>query len=299
MNTNKRIIAFIALLSATLIWGSSFVVVKDILDKFSPLWVVFLRFILSAIFLSLIFFPKLKAINKDYLWRGAVLGILYMAGMLIQTYGIKLSTPGKSAFITAAQCVFVPFVCWWLMKKHPTIKNLIAAVLCMVGIGFVSLTEAFSVSRGDFLTLLCAIVFAFHIVSLEIFVKQYDIILLCILQYGFGSVLSLTFAIPLQTPPIFDSPSIIWQTLYLCIVCTAIALLFQCYSQKFLSAQTVSLVMTSEAVFGALFSAILYGEIFSRRNIIGFILIFIAVLLNELNFGFSGSSKDGAKFISN
>ena len=110
-NGQKRgALAKAALLVATLIWGSTFIIFKDAMNGLPPLFILAFRYLVATVILSAVFFKKLRLINKTYLWQGAVLGVFLAAAYIFQTYGLQGTTPGKNAFLTAVYCVLVPFV---------------------------------------------------------------------------------------------------------------------------------------------------------------------------------------------
>lgn len=269
------------LLISTLIWGSSFVVSKNVIGAIPPGWLVAFRFLIAGATLVALFPRKLKLLDRSYLLRGLLLSLLYSAGMLLQTYGVLHTTPGKSAFLTSAYCVIVPFVAWLMMKKRPRMRNLLAAAVAIIGIALVSLTERFTVEKGDYLVLLCSVVFSFHIVYLSICVESRDATLLVMLQFIISGVFALVFALCFEPVPVVSSTAVSLGVLYLGVFCTAAAMLGQSLAQRVLSPSTVSLLLCFEAVFGAVFSALFYGETFTVRILAGFVLIIAAVFVSE------------------
>ena len=157
------------LFAAAIIWGTSFFIMKNALDVIPVFFLLALRFTAGAVLLALIAGPRWKNFTPDYLWRGAVMGGFLFLAYSIQTFGLALTTPSKNAFLTAVYCVLVPFFTWAVVKRRPDRYNIIAAVLCVTGVGLVSLNEQLSINAGDLLTLLCAIFYASHIVTVEKF----------------------------------------------------------------------------------------------------------------------------------
>lgn len=133
------------IIAATIIWGFSFVVVKDAVDAVSPAWLMGMRFVATAAILAVVFHETLHAnLSTSHLFAGVVLGVLSFLGFWIQTIGITDTTPGRNAFLTATYCVMVPFLYWIVAKRRPTVFNLVAAVMCIAGVGFVSLGGDFT-----------------------------------------------------------------------------------------------------------------------------------------------------------
>ena len=126
---------------ATVIWGLSFVVMKDAVDVMEPAWLIGVRFLITAALLTVVLWRRVRpALTREQLRRGAVLGLLMFLAYWTQTIGLAFTTPGKNAFLTATYCVIVPFLLWIVARKRPTLANVGAAVVCIAGIGLVSMT---------------------------------------------------------------------------------------------------------------------------------------------------------------
>ena len=123
---------------ATLIWGSTFFIMKDTLDDVDLMFLLAFRFSLAAAILALVFWKRWRVMDLRYLWQGGALGVLLFAAYAVQNYGLMDTTPGKNAFFTAVYCVIVPFLYWAVDRLRPSRWNVLAALLCVAGIGFVS-----------------------------------------------------------------------------------------------------------------------------------------------------------------
>ena len=291
-NTKEVFFAKLALFGATLIWGSSFVMMKTTVDSIAPCYLLAIRFFIGCILLGVIFYKKLTLITKEYLWQGAFIGFLLFGAYCLQTYGLQDTTPGKNAFLTTIYCVIVPFLFWIVDKSKPDIYNIIAAFLCVGGIGFVSLTSGFRIEKGDFLTILCGFLFASHMVFVSKFNKNKDAVLITILQFGFAAIYFLIAAVIFETPPTTITMDTVKTILYLAVFATAIALCLQNVGQKYTHPAAASIILSLESVFGVLFSVLFYGEKLSNRLIIGFILIFVSIILSETKLSFLFSQKE-------
>ncbi len=275
-----------ALFAATIIWGSSFVVFKNILSDTPPSLALAVRFFLAFVLLSLIFFKSYKQLKPDILYKGAITGVILGLGYIIQTLGLDLTTPGKNAFITASYCVMVPFLFWIASGTKPDKFNIMAAFVCFVGIGLVSLKKDFSFGKGETLTLASGVLFAAYIVAVARFGKGKDVALFTIIQFfAAGIVCAINSAIFEKLPQTISTTSII-SVLYLGIFATATALLLQNFGQKHTNPSSASIILSFEAVFGVAFSIMFYGERMAPQNTIGFILIFIAVIISETKLTF-------------
>lgn len=286
---NLSALAKVALLAATLIWGSSFIIVKDVVDVIPPNFLLAIRFSVGCVVLSLVFFKRLRKIDRTYLWQGAIIGALLFAAYCTQTLGITDTTPGKNAFLTAVYCVIVPFLFWAVSKKRPDRYNVAAALICITGIGLVSLNENLTIGMGDALTLVGGFFYAAHIVAVSKFGADKDPVLITILQFGYSAiyagVVSLIFEQPM--PAVDWSGELIFSIGYLALLCTSVALLLQNFGQKFTSPASASIILSLESVFGVAFSLALYeAEKMTLRIGLGFVLIFVAVLISETKLSF-------------
>ena len=296
-NHKQSLWAKIALFIATLIWGSSFLVVKSSMDVMQPHMLLAFRFTIGGILLCIIFHKRLKKLNKEYFLKGGILGTLLFVAYSLQTIGITDTTPGKNAFLTAIYCVLVPFFFWPVDRKKPDRFNVIAAFIAIIGIGLVSLNGDLTIRMGDALTLASGVFYAIHIVAVAKFSGKRDPILLTILQFGFAAIYSWGIGLIFEEIPSNWSSDSILGLVYLAVFATAIALLLQNVGQKYTHPAPAAIIMSLESVFGALFSVLFYHEIISTRLFIGFCFIFIAVIISEtkLSFLYKVRSKSDRK----
>ena len=286
MKNKYSLAAKIALFGATLIWGGSFLIVKNSMDMMQPHMLLAFRFTIACLLLCLVFHKRLKKLNRDYLIKGGILGTLLLLAYSLQTIGITDTTPGKNAFLTAIYCVLVPFLYWAVDKKKPDSYNITAAFVSILGIGLVSLNGALSMRMGDALTLVGGIVFAVHIVAVAKFTGDRDPILLTIVQFGYAAIYAWIIGLNFEEFPTKWNMSSIAELLFLAIVATAVALLLQIIGQKYTHPAQASIIMSLESVFGVLFSVIFYHEVITTRLFLGFGLIFFAVILSETKLSF-------------
>ncbi|MEG1191261.1 MAG: DMT family transporter [Oscillospiraceae bacterium] len=296
INTNKKnaVLGRLALILTTLIWGSSFVVLKNTIDTIPTLYVLAFRFSGAALLLLLIGHRELKKFDKSTLIKGSILGVCLFAAYTVQTFGLALTTPGKNAFLTTTYCIIVPFMLWFISHKRPNKFNVIAAVICLIGVGCVSLQNDFSVNLGDVLTLCCGFFYALHIILTGKFVKGHSVALLNMVQFGVAALLAWGFALLRDPLPSNITVGNIWSIAYLTVMCTAACYVLQTYGQKYTPPSSVAVIMTLESVFGAIISVIFYNEILGPRLLIGFVLIFAAVLISETKLSFLKPKKPQA-----
>ena len=283
MRKNMGLWGRLALIAATLFWGTSFVILKSSLDSIGILWVLALRFTLASAALVLLAGKRLRKLDKNFVKGSVIIGLFLAFAYIVQTYGLKYTTPGKNAFLTTTYCVLVPFLAWLLFHRRPNLSNVLAAVLCLVGIGFVSLNASESgVNIGDILTLLCGILYSLQMLAIERYVPGGDALSLSAVEFSTAALVCWIGALLFEPAPAAITPALWGSILYMGLVCTALCFFLQAWGMKFTPASTAAVILSLEAVFGALISVLFYGEIVTPRLLLGFTLIFLAVLLSEM-----------------
>ena len=276
----------LALLTAALIWGSSFIVMKNAVEGVPVFMLLGIRFTVGCLLLTLIFHRRLKSIGKKQLLHGAVVGTLLFAAYTVQTFGLRETTPGKNAFLTAVYCVLVPFVNWLIFRRRPTGWNWLAAVMCLAGIGLVSLEGDLTMNRGDALTLLGGVFYALHLVAVSRFGEEDDPVMLTMLQFGASAVWCWGLSLMTESLP-NPFPTNAWFELaYLAVFATTAALLLQNVGQSVTPAAPAAILLSLESVFGVAFSVMLGAEGLTAQLVFGFALIFLAVVASETQFSF-------------
>lgn len=276
------------LIAAAVIWGTSFFIMKNALDSVPVFSLLAIRFTAGAVLLSLICWKKWKDFTLDYLWRGAVIAAFLFSAYSVQTFGLSFTTPSKNAFLTSVYCVMVPFFTWLVVKKRPDRYNIAAALLCVLGVGLVSLNEQLTINIGDFLTLVCAVFYAGHMAAVEKLSPGKDIYLVTVFQFAFSALYAWMFSLMLEDFPAqaLQDPAVFLPLAYLCVMATTVALLFQNVGQIWSDPASASVILSLESVFGVLFSVIFYGDQVNVRMLCGFALIFVAVVCSETKFSF-------------
>lgn len=276
------------LFAAALIWGASFMVMKDVSDCIPTFFLLAFRFTTGSVLLGLFCLPKWKNCTRDYLWRGGLMGLMLFTAYTIQTFGLIGTTPSKNAFLTTVYCVMVPFFNWAVMKQKPDRYHILAALLCVGGVGLVSLHGTFTITWGDGLTLISAVFYAAHIVTVAKVSPGKDIYLLTVFQFISAALLAWICGFAFQQFPawsVFDS-NVLLQLGYLGVLATTVTLLFQNVGQYWSDPASTSIILSLESVFGVLFSVLFYGDELTLPLLIGFVLIFVAVLCSETKFSF-------------
>lgn len=286
MKNNTKALARCALLTAALLWGSSFVVLKNAIDSLPMFFVLAFRFLSACAVLCVVFAKKLRGFDRGYIKSGLVIGGCLFMAYWTQTVGLAHTTPSKNAFLTASYCAIVPFMYWVVNKMRPDRYNITAAVVCLAGIGLVSLTGGFSVQLGDFMTLVSGFFWAGQMVAIPIFAKDKDPVLMTIAQFLVCGVCSAVGSLLTEQVSFALVAASGFELVYLAVFCTATTLLLQNWGQKHLPPSNASILLSFEAVFGVLFSVALYHERVTPRAAVGYLLIFAATIISETKLSF-------------
>lgn len=282
----KSLYADLSLLLVAIIWGSSFVVIKNALDYINPVYILVLRFALSSVLMAFVFWKRFREINKKDIKAGAIIGFFLFLAFLTQTIGLKYTTVSKQAFITASYVVIVPFFYWGITKKKPDIYEFVAAILCLIGIGLLSLEEGLSINLGDGLTMVCAVFFALHIISIEYFAKDHDPIILTIVQFAVAAIFSFIVVLIFNIKLGSFGKEVGFSILYVAVVSTLIAFGIQNVAQKYTSSTHTAIILSMESVFGSIFSVLLLGDKLTVKLFLGCLIVLLSILTAETKWNF-------------
>jgi len=278
---NKPLAAELGLIFVTIIWGGAFVVVKNTTASVPTSYIIAIRFGIAAILMLVFFFPRIRKMDLQSVKSGAILAVLLYVAYYLQTVGIKFTTAGNNAFLTAIYVVLVPFLYWIIKKEKPDAYNILSAFICIAGIGLLSLHSGFTVNVGDTLSLLCGAAFAAQIVGISILTEKCDPILLSFTQFAFTAIIAFVVAFCTESFPVQLAADSVWSLLYISIFSTLIALVLQTVCQKYIPPAKASLIMSLESLFGTLFGILLLNETLTLKTFGGFMLIFGAILISE------------------
>jgi drug/metabolite transporter (DMT)-like permease len=277
--------AELSLLSITLIWGSTFVTSKYLLQTVSPLIFIGVRFAFASALFALFFHQKVFSIPKGTWIKGIVLGVLLFIGFATQTIGLQYTGASKSAFITGMMVVFTPICQLAIERRAPKVGNIIGIILVTFGLYFLTSPGGSEFNLGDGLNLICALTFGFYIVYLDVFSRDLDAVHLTIIQFVTCAVLGLGAGVLFET--IRFSPSIagVLALTYLIVFATIIAIYVQNRFQKDTTPTRSAVIFSVEPVLAAVFAYLLLGEVLGVMGMLGGALIVGGVLVSELSPG--------------
>jgi drug/metabolite transporter (DMT)-like permease len=286
---SRSVKAHLLLVLVALIWGSTFVLVKEALNDASPLVLNAGRMIIAAVLLVLFYRKQIAVLTRPALTAGVIVGIFLYLGYAFQTSGLKLTTPSKSAFLTGTSSILVPVVLVAIWRTQIHLWRVVGIMLALSGLflmtvpgGSAGLADFAKINMGDILTIGCAICFAFQIIFLGHASQRFPFEQIAVLQVGTAAVLMTITAPFLEHPHFRATPLVIAAVLITGILCTAVAFTIQSWAQQFTPATHTALIFTTEPVFAWLTSFIYLKERLGVRAGLGALLILGGVLVSEL-----------------
>jgi drug/metabolite transporter (DMT)-like permease len=286
---SRSIKAHLLLVLMTLIWGSTFVLIKEALKDSSPLLLNAVRMALAAVLLALYYRRHLNTWTRPALTAGVLVGIFLYLGYALQTTGLKLTTPSKSAFLTGTSTVLVPLILVVFWKTRIHLWRVVGIMLAFLGLflmtvpaGRAGLADFANVNRGDILSIGCAFGFALQIVFLGRATKRFPFEQTAVLQVATAATLMAVTAPLLEHPRFQPSNAVIATVLITGILGTAVAFTVQAWAQQFTPATHTALIFNLEPVFAWLTSFIYLNERLGLRAGVGALLILTGVLVSEL-----------------
>jgi drug/metabolite transporter (DMT)-like permease len=270
----------LALVAVTAVWGSTFIVVKDAVEKMPVTDFLTWRFAMAGLAMLLIRPRAVAGLGPSGRRAGLLLGLALGAGYLLQTLGLQTTSAAVSGFITGMFVVLTPLGAAVLLRQAPDRTAWLAVGLATVGLGFLSL-RGLGIGGGELLTLGCAAAFALHIVGLGRWASSYDVYGLAVLQLLTVAGMCAVVAVPggLAVPP----DAAVWGALALtAIAATAVAFVVQTWAQAHLPPTRAAVIMTMEPVFAGLFAVVAGGERLGAHTLVGAALVLGAMVLTEV-----------------
>ena len=271
-----------ALVIITVIWGGTFVMVKTALDAVGPATFIAFRFVIATLALLLIFHRRLKAISREEVQAGSLIGLCLGAGYILQTIGLQYTTTGKTGFITGLTVVIVPILAAVLFRKPPGWGAITGILVAAVGLGFLTLDENLRMNQGDVWVLGGVIGFAFQIITISYFAPKYDPIRLSVAQTATVAVIATITGFIFETPRL-SLPLDTWGAIvFTGLVATALVFSLQITVQKFTTPTHTALIFSLEPVFAAFFGWWWAHEMLGWKELIGCGMILLGILMAEI-----------------
>lgn len=272
-----------ALLLNTIVWGATFVLVKNALAGISPMLFLAARFTLATAALALLLAVPLR---REFTGRaagaGALSGVFLFGGFAFQTYGLRFTSPPKSAFLTGMTSILAPLLAALIYRIRPGISEVGGVLLSVAGLGLMTLEGPLgSLETGDILTLLGAVAFAAHIVTVGHFSETMPVAVLSVAQIAAASVCAISL-LGSEAPRVEWQPAVIAAILVAGLLCTALAFSLQTWAMQYTTATRTALIYMFEPVVAWGTSFALTGVGLSPRATGGAALILLGILLVEL-----------------
>jgi drug/metabolite transporter (DMT)-like permease len=277
---HTALLATLTLLAVTACWGSTFFLIKDLLDRVPVLDFLAVRFAIATVALILLFPRALRRMPRHALRQAVVLGLLYGVAQILQTTGIGKTPATVSGFITGMYVVCTPLLAAPLLRQRIGGLTWAAVLLSVTGLGVLTLS-GFSVGVGELLVLIAAVLYALHIVGLGAWSTAEDAIGMTIVQLGVITLVCLLVTAP--NGLVFPEGAGDWASvIYMAVFAAALALAGQTWAQAHLPPTRSAIIMTMEPVFAAAFAVALGGEDATMRMLVGGTLVVAAMLLVEV-----------------
>ena len=282
--TRKEWIADGILMLTAMIWGTGFVVMKNTLDSVPPAAIIAIRYAIATLLTAALFHKHLRGLTRADVARGAMVGVLLSMAYIVQTIGLSYTTAGKNAFLTTVYVLLVPFASWLIFRQRPGKRTFIAAALMLAGIGCLSLDgESGGLNIGDVLTILCGAFYAAHIMAVERCQRRTNTYALIVLQFAFAAAFAAVYHLLFEREmPMAFGLGTVGGLMYLSVFSTTIAMSLQNIGQSMAPASHASILLSLESVFGALASCLFLGETVTPRMLLGFAVIFAALVVNSM-----------------
>ena len=247
---------------------------------------LFFRFALASLLMFFIAYKYLNFINKKTVIYGVILGVFLFSAFATQTFGLAYTQSSIVAFITGLNVICVPFLAYFIFKEEITKNVLLGSFIAVFGLYLLTMSGTLTFEKGEFLTLICAFLFALQIIFTGKFSKEVNVFLLVLFQLITVAVLSLIFSLSLEakTFDISYNYAFFKAVIITAVFATVYAFLIQTYMQQFTTATKTAIIFAMEPVSAAIFAYITVNESLSATQVFGAILIVFATIIAELQF---------------
>jgi drug/metabolite transporter (DMT)-like permease len=291
MNTQLK--ADLMLLMITAFWGSSYVLTKMGLGTFGPFNLTALRFIIAFGVSVPVFGKNIIGADKKTYKYAFILAVILFAVFMSMTFGLEKTSASNAGFLVSLSVVFIPLISFVVLKQRIEKKVMAGVCLAVIGIALLTLNTRLQANPGDLLCLLCALLFAVHVVATGFFTRNVDSVALGVLQLGFVAVFATAFSLVTEKMSLPGDITSWLVVLVLSILCTAVGYIVQTTAQRHTSATHTGLILSLEPVFSAVFAYFILQEMLAPRGYLGAAILLAGVLTAELGTGKRSAGKKG------
>ena len=263
---------------ATIFFGMTYVLTKICLNYSTELHIISFRFLIAFV-ISLIFLQrKIFPLKIKEILYSLILSVLLFMVFITMTIGVKYTTATNASFLISLSVIFIPFFSWIFNKEKPKKSIFIVLIIALIGIMLLTLDKNLEFHIGDILCLICSLLFSFHVLITERFVKNNNPITLGVLQFGGVAILSFLVQYPIEKFTLPKDEKFWISLLILSVFCTALAYIIQTVSQKKLSSTLVGFILSLEPIFSGIFGYFILNEYLSFQQYVGAFLLLISVI---------------------
>lgn len=265
------------LILVAFIWGTTFAVMKDLLEQVSLYYFLFWRFLLGGLFLAIWSGIRRRGLNRAHVGQGLFLGFLLFGGYLTQVLGLNWTTASQAGFITGLSVIMVPLIAVGTGQEVLKKGSLLGAILAVIGLYLLNYIDRLYFGWGEFLVFLCAVFFALYIVFVSRYAPRVDgppFVALQILLMAFLMGVLALFLAPQKPWEVGYISGIQWlQIAYMGLGATALAYLWEHKAQQVISASFAALALALEPVFATVFAFFYLGEVLPLPSYLGGLFI--------------------------
>jgi len=263
---------------ATIFFGMTYVLTKICLNYSTELHIISFRFLIAFV-ISLIFLQrKIFPLKIKEILYSLILSVLLFMVFITMTIGVKYTTATNASFLISLSVIFIPFFSWIFNKEKPKKSIFIVLIIALIGIMLLTLDKNLEFHIGDILCLICSLLFSFHVLITERFVKNNNPITLGVLQFGGVAILSFLVQYPIEKFTLPKNEKFWISLMILSVFCTALAYIIQTVSQKKLSSTLIGLILSLEPIFSGIFGYFILNEYLSPQQYIGAFLLLISII---------------------
>lgn len=295
--SDEKLKANVLLFIVVLFWGMTFPLQKIILtDGISPVFYNFIRFIIATAIIGIFGIKQIRKTTQNELLKGLILGAFLASAYIFQTWGLVYTSSSKSAFITALYVTFVALLSSIIEKRMPTVLQIMAFGISIFGLYLLTTPNVSSFNFGDLLTLLCAIMFALHVVFISVFTENSKINEVGLLfPQLFAVAMANLVLVPFIPGDITLNVPVIAVAIFTALFASIFAVAVQLRYQKHLGSISASLIYVGEPAFALLFSVIILGENVVFLKGIGLVIMLIGVTFGSVSSTMKLQRKDRRK----
>ena len=263
---------------ATIFFGMTYVLTKICLNYSTEFHIISFRFLIAFV-ISLIFLQrKIFPIKIKEILYSLILSVLLFMVFITMTIGVKYTTATNASFLISLSVIFIPFFSWIFNKEKLKKSIFIVLIIALIGIMLLTLDKNLEFHIGDILCLICSLLFSFHVLITERFVKNNNPITLGVLQFGGVAILSFLVQYPIEKFTLPKNEKFWISLMILSVFCTALAYIIQTVSQKKLSSTLIGLILSLEPIFSGIFGYFFLNEYLNFQQYIGAFLLLISVI---------------------